>query len=58
MVLIDATGGLKSPDKLIKNISTLKKNENNAELEATLARYKERFTGIGRAMRNKKYPYQ
>lgn len=52
MVLIDATGRLKSPDKHIKNISISKKNENNAELEATLERYKERFTGIGRAMRD------
>ena len=45
MVLIDATSGLKSLDKRIKNICTSKTNENNAKLEATLTgnRYKERF---------------
>ena len=47
MVPIDATGGLKSPDKHIKNICMSKKNENNAKLEGTLDRYKERVTGIG-----------
>ena len=52
MVLIDPAGRLKSPEKHIKNMCTSKKNQNNAELEATLERYKERFTGIGRAMRD------
>ncbi|KAK3745369.1 hypothetical protein QZH41_001398 [Actinostola sp. cb2023] len=52
MVLIDTTGGLKSPNKSIKNVNQQKPDDNDIKLDEILDRYKDRFTGIGKAMRD------
>ncbi|KAK3753779.1 hypothetical protein QZH41_014237, partial [Actinostola sp. cb2023] len=52
MVLIDTTGGLKSPNKSIKNVNQQKPDDNDIKLDEILNRYKYRFTGIGKAMRD------
>ena len=50
MILIDETGGLREPNKEVKSI---KKTETsgNTKLDIILDRFKDRFKGIGKAMR-------
>jgi len=50
MLLIDNTGNLKS-NKEIKNI---KENKHQADLDSILNKHQQRFTGIGKAMRDGK----
>jgi hypothetical protein len=57
MLLIDVTGCLKSPNKTVKTVnkqqeSDQPRNQNKTELDKILDRCQERFTGIGKAMRN------
>ena len=48
--MIDKTGGLKSPNKIVKSISKQEPETGSAELNEILDKYKGRFTGIGKAM--------
>ena len=50
MLLIDVTGSLKSPNKTIKTVN----KQNTTELDYILDKYQQRFTGIGKAMRDGK----
>lgn len=57
MLLIGVTGGLKSPNKVVKAVSKQQKSnqpsdQNKSELDDILDKYKQRFTGIGKAMRD------
>ena len=52
MVMIDETGGLKSPNKIVKSISKQEPETGSAELSEILDKYKGKFTGIGKAMRD------
>ena len=57
MLLIDVTGSLKSPNKTVKAVnkqqeSDQPRDQNKTELDKILGRYQQRFTGIGKAMRN------
>ncbi|CAB4015552.1 Hypothetical predicted protein [Paramuricea clavata] len=57
MLLIDVTGSLKSPNKTVKAVnkqqaSDQPRDQNKTELDKIVNRYQQRFTGIGKAMRN------
>ena len=51
MLLIDVTESLKSPNKTIK---TVNQQQNTIEVDYILDKYQQRFTGIGKAMRDEK----
>ena len=51
MLLIDETGGFKQPNKEVK---VVRKENRQDELNSILEQHQQRFTGIGRAMRDGK----
>jgi hypothetical protein len=54
MLLIDETGGLKEANKIksLRQTHQHTTDRENTELEEILAKYRTRFTGIGKAMRD------
>ena len=55
MLIIDATGQLKTPNKEVKAISgrSQETSNNHTELNKMIDRHKKRFQGIGKAMRDR-----
>ena len=51
MLLIDVTGGLKSPNKTVRAVNKQQESDRKkTELDHIIDKYQQRFTGIGKAM--------
>ena len=59
MLLIDVTGGLKSPNKTVRAVNKQQESDRKkTELDQIIDKYQQRFTGIGKAVRDGSCTYE